>query len=144
MIMKQSPFLSVVVTSYTTEHLENIYALLDSIKNQTYKNTEIIFIAEHSQDLYAKVKAYAEEKSISNMKVVFNDGEPGLSVARNLGVKHSTGDIIGFTDDDALLFPDWAEQIVKALEDDQAIGVTGSAFPLWDFARSHHGRSHHI
>jgi glycosyltransferase involved in cell wall biosynthesis len=130
--MRQSPLLSLVVTSYTTERLNDIFELLESIKNQTYKNIEVIFVAERSRELLQRVKAYTEEKSIPNVKVVFNDGEPGLSVARNLGIKHSMGDIISFTDDDALLFPDWAEQTVKALENDQAIGVTGSAIPLWE------------
>lgn len=131
---KPDTLLSLVITSYTTDHINDIYELLDSIKNQTYKNMETVFVAERSKELLQMVKAYIEEKAIPNVKVVFNDGEPGLSVARNLGIKYSIGDIIGFTDDDALLFPDWAEQTVKALQDDQAIGVTGSAFPLWEDA----------
>lgn len=130
--MANQPILSIVITSYTTDMLKDIYELLDSIKAQTYKNIETVFVAERSQELFQKVKAYAEQKSIPNVKVVFNGGEPGLSIARNLGIKNSSGDIIGFTDDDAVLFPDWAEQIVKVSGDKEAIGVTGSAFPLWE------------
>jgi GT2 family glycosyltransferase len=128
----KSPKLSIVVTSYTTERINDTFELLDSIKKQTYPDVETIFVAERSKELLQRIKAYTEENSIANVKVVFNDGEPGLSVARNLGIKHSIGDIVGFTDDDALLFPDWAEQVVKALENDHAIGVTGSASPLWE------------
>jgi GT2 family glycosyltransferase len=83
-------------------------------------------------ELLDKVRAYASEKTALNLKVVFNDGEVGLSAARNLGIKEAKGDIIAFVDDDALLFPDWAEEMVKAYKDDSIIGVTGSAFPLWE------------
>jgi len=130
--MRQSPLLSIVVTSYTTERLRDVYELMDSIKNQTYKNIETIFVAERSKELYERVKTYAEEKAIPNMMAVFNDGEPGLSVARNLGTKEARGDIVAFVDDDVVLFPDWAEEMVKTYKDDSIIGVTGPAFPLWE------------
>lgn len=132
MNVSQSPLLSIVITSYTVQRLKDIYELLDSIKNQSYRNIEVIFVAERSRELYEKVKAYAEDKGIPNMVSVFNDGEPGLSAARNLGIKHASGDIVGFVDDDVILFSDWAEEMVKTYKDDSIIGVTGPAFPLWE------------
>lgn len=132
MSMRQSPLLSLVVTSYTTERLNDIFELLESIKNQTYTNIETIFVAERSTELFERVKDYAEEKAIANMMVVFNDGEPGASAARNLGIKEARGEIIAFVDDDALPFPDWAQEMVQAYQDDSIIGVAGSALPLWE------------
>ena len=132
MSIRQSPVLSIVATSYTTEHLEDIYTLLESIKIQTYKNIEVIFVAEQSQELYDKVKDYGETKNVTHLKVLFNDGEPGLSAARNVGIGKVTGDIIAFVDDDVVLFPEWAEEMVKAYDDDSIIGVTGPAVPLWE------------
>ncbi len=129
--MAEQPLLSVVITSYTLDRLKDILELLDSIKAQTYRNMDTIFIAERSRELYERVKAYAEEKAIPNMKVVFNDGEPGLSAARNLGIEHASGDIIAFIDDDALPFPDWAEEMVETYKDGSVIGVTGAILPLW-------------
>ena len=123
--------LSIVVTSYTLDRLKDISELLDSIKAQTYDHTETIFVIERSRELYDRVQAYAEEKAVPNMEVVFNHGEPGLSAARNVGVKQAKGDIIAFVDDDALLFPDWAEEMVKTYEDSSAIGATGAVLPLW-------------
>lgn len=130
--MAEQPLVSIVITSYTLDTLKDIAELLDSIKDQTYANIETIFVAERSQELYEEVKTYAKEEAIANMRVVFNNGEPGLSAARNLGIKHAKGDVIGFVDADAVLFPDWAEGIIKAYEDDDVIGVTGPAFPLWE------------
>ena len=130
--MAEQPLLSIIITSYTTERVGDIYELLDSIKAQTYSDIETIFVAERSVELLNKVRAYASEKDAFNLKVIFNDGEPGLSAARNLGIKGAEGNIIAFVDDDALLFPDCAGEMVKAYEDDTIIGVTGPAFPLWE------------
>ena len=130
--MRQTPLLSIVVTSYLVQRLKDIYALLDSVKNQSYRNIEVIFVTERSRELYEKVKTYAEEKGIPNMVSVFNDGEPGQSPARNLGIKHAKGNIIAFVDDDVVLFPDWGEEMVRTYDNDSIIGVTGPASPLWE------------
>ena len=130
--MAKVPLLSIVITSYTTERLGDIFELLDSVKGQAYRNIETIFVAERSKTLYDQIEAYAKQKAISNLKVIFNDGELGLSAARNLGIKHAEGDIISFVDDDTLLSPDWAEEMVKTYNDKSIIGVTGPALPLWE------------
>jgi glycosyltransferase involved in cell wall biosynthesis len=111
--------------------LRDILELLDSIAAQSYSNIETIFVAERSQELFDRVRDYIREKGILNTKVVFNSGEPGASAARNLGIKQASGDIIAFVDDDSLLFPDWAEGMIKTYDDASIIGVTGPAFPLW-------------
>jgi glycosyltransferase involved in cell wall biosynthesis len=130
--MSDSKLLSVVLTSYTTKRLNDIYELLDSIKCQSYGNIEIIFVTESSVELFDSIKRYAVENEINNIKVVINAGETGLSAARNFGVKESHGDIVAFIDDDAILYPDWAEQTVKSYEEESVIGITGPAFPLWE------------
>ena len=129
--MADRPLLSIIITSHYTERMGDIYELLDSIQAQTYPNLETIFIAERSRELYDQIKAYGREKAVSNMRVIFNEGEQGASAARNLGIKQSKGAIIAFIDDDALPFPDWAEEMIKTYKDDSVIGVTGPALPLW-------------
>ncbi|HEY40753.1 MAG TPA: glycosyltransferase [Dehalococcoidia bacterium] len=130
--MVKQPLLSIVITSYTTERLRDIYELMDSIKNQTYPDIETIFVTESSMELFDKVKAYASENATFNLAVVLNNGEQGLSAARNIGIKQAKGDIIAFVDDDTVLFDNWAEQVVMAYADDSIIGVTGPALPLWE------------
>jgi glycosyltransferase involved in cell wall biosynthesis len=127
------PLLSIVVTSYTTERLKDIFELLDSIKSQTYKNVEVIFVAERSKELYEKVKDYGEKIGLPVFKVVFNDGELGLSQARNLGIKHANGHIIAFVDDDVVLTRNWAEELIATFNMNcDIVGVTGHALPLWE------------
>ena len=130
--MVDKPLLSISITSYTIERLKDITELLDSIKAQTYSNIEIVFVAERSMELLSEVKRYGDENAIANVKVIFNHGEAGMSAARNLGIREAKGDIIAFVDDDALLFPEWAEETVKTYEDNSTIAVTGPISPLWE------------
>jgi len=112
------------------ERLKDLFELFISIKAQTYSCIETVFVAEQSKKLHDQIQAYAREEGIPNM-VIFNCGQSGISVARNLGAKHASGEILAFVDDDVLLFPDWAEQMVKSYDDTRVVGVTGPAYPLW-------------
>jgi GT2 family glycosyltransferase len=49
-----------------------------------------------------------------------------------MGIKEAKGDIIAFVDDDVVLSPDWAEEMINAYQRDSVIGVTGPALPLWE------------
>lgn len=129
--MAEEPLLSVILTTYTTDRLNDLFEVLDSLNTQSYKNIEIIFVAERAPELMDKFKEYVKTKNIPNAEVFFNHEKPGLSVARSLGAKKSTGGIIAFTDDDVILPPNWAEGMVKIYDDESIIGVTGPAFPLW-------------
>lgn len=50
---------------------------------------------------------------------------PGLSVARNTGIRHSTGDIIVFTDDDVTVHLDWVTRLQQSFHDFRVMAVTG-------------------
>ncbi|HEY5986206.1 MAG TPA: glycosyltransferase family 2 protein, partial [Streptosporangiaceae bacterium] len=55
--------------------------------------------------------------------------EPGLSRARNAGIANSTGELIVFTDDDALVAPTWLERLAAPFSDDSVEAVTGLVLP---------------
>jgi len=50
---------------------------------------------------------------------------PGLSIARNTGIRHSTADIIAFTDDDVIVHPDWITRLQQSFNDPKVMAVTG-------------------
>ena len=127
------PLLSVVITTYTLDRLNDVRQLLDSLRAQTYPGLEIIFVGERHRELCDHVVSYTRDQGIANVKAVFNDGPAGLSSARNLGIEQAKGGIIAFLDDDAIAFPNWAEEVVHSLDrDDGPIAVTGPAFPAWE------------
>ncbi len=124
--------LAVVVTSFTTERLRDVTELLDSLAAQTRRVSEIVFVAERSHDLEGAVRQNIASRRIPNATVLFNDGTPGLSSARNRGVRGSSSSIIAFLDDDVIAFPDWAAGMLAAFEDPGVIGATGAAYPHWE------------
>lgn len=56
---------------------------------------------------------------------------PGPSAPRNLGVKKSSGSIIGFIDDDCVAFSSWIEQGAKTILDENMDVVQGSVIPKY-------------
>ena len=124
--------ISLVITSYTTERLDDIYQLLESIKKQTYPDMETIFVVERSQGLRDKLDDFIKEHQIEKMRILFSKEKLGLSMSRNLGIENAEGDIIAFVDDDVVLFPDWAEEMAGTYQDNAVIGVTGPGYPVWE------------
>ncbi len=54
---------------------------------------------------------------------------PGLSTARNTGIRHSTGEIIAFTDDDVTVHSDWIMRLQQSFQDPKILAVTGLMLP---------------
>lgn len=126
------PFLSVIVTSYSKDRLPDVFDLLESLKAQTCRHIEVLFVGEREPELCVLVRAHAAQLGMANVITLFNDGEPGLSAARNVAVPKAKGGLIAFLDDDVVAFPEWAEAVVRAFAETDAVGVTGPALPLWD------------
>jgi glycosyltransferase involved in cell wall biosynthesis len=123
--------ISIVATSYSIQQLKDIQELLDSIKRQSYPDIEIMFIVERSPELYKIL--FEKENNFPGLKVIFNDTAPGMAASRNIGAKESTGELVAFVDDDAVLTTQWAEETANAYDNDSMIiGLTGPIVPLWE------------
>lgn len=57
---------------------------------------------------------------------------PGVSRARNAGLKASEGSIVCFTDDDCYPDPDLPVRILEVFDANQALGFLGGRVLLWD------------
>ena len=92
---------SVVVPIYRVEN--QLRRCVDSIRNQTYKNLEILLIDDGSPDLCPEIcDEYA--KLDSRIKVIHKTNA-GLGMARNTGIDHATGEYICFFDSDDYIEP---------------------------------------
>lgn len=88
--------ISVIVPIYNVE--KYIRKCIDSIIKQEYKNLEIILVDDGSPDKCGEIcDEYA--KIDERIKVV-HKANGGLSDARNVGIKCSNGEYIGFVDSD--------------------------------------------
>jgi glycosyltransferase involved in cell wall biosynthesis len=132
--MHKPLLLSIIVTSYTTKRLQDILDLLSSIDKQNYGNIEVIIVLEKSKLLYDRINQFVTSGYFNKpVRVLLNNGENGASFCRNMGIRIANGEIISIVDDDVMLPPIWAQEVVKTfLLNESFIGVTGPAFPLWE------------
>lgn len=111
--MSNKPLVSVIVT--TKNEARDIRACLVSIKNQSFKNIEIIVVDNNSKD---ETKKIAYEFT----KLVFNKG-PERSSQRNFGAKKAKGDFLLFIDADMKLSPRVIEECVNKIKKYKAGGL---------------------
>jgi len=62
---------------------------------------------------------------IKNVRL-FKQHNAGPSAARNLGINHSLGEIILFTDDDCEPVEDWIERMTAPFQEEEIVGVKGT------------------
>ncbi len=100
---------------------------LDSIRNQTYKDIEIIVIDDGSSDTTAeKVAQKASEDA--RIRLVRQENA-GVSMARNTGLELAQGEYVAFVDGDDWIEPDMLENMLgKLIENNADIAKCGFVF----------------
>lgn len=88
---------------------------------------EVIVIDNGSTDGTRDVAKEYKGK-IRNLRY-FYDARPGLHVGRNRGLLESEGELVGYLDDDEILFPNWINAVLEAFKDQELMYVGGSLIP---------------
>lgn len=109
---------SVIVCTYNRSIF--LERCLQSLRNQSYTNLEIIVVNGPSTDQTSYVLARYPEVIVVAQKEL-----NGLSSARNLGIQVSKGEIIAFIDDDAVAEEHWVEELVTGYSTESVGGVGG-------------------
>lgn len=109
------PLVSVIIPVYNTE--KYLQPAIDSIRNQTLQQLEIIIVNDGSTDGSAEIlrRTAAQDKRIR----LFDQKNQGPSVTRNTGIGHATGKYIYLMDSDDLLESDALEQCYRKCEADR-------------------------
>jgi len=113
--MKKKVTVSAVIPVYNCE--DYIKKNIESIINQTYPIKEIIIVNDGSEDRTKEVIKEVLKKHKSKHKIMFIDlpTNMGQAVARNVGYRKATGDIIFFVEADAVFDKDYLEKIVARM-----------------------------
>jgi glucosyl-dolichyl phosphate glucuronosyltransferase len=121
---------SISIIIPTIGRAEEMRRLLISFEAQTMDPLEIIIIDQGEGEMRLLTKEF-----VSLPIQVINVDEASLTKARNFGVEKSTGDIVGFLDDDIILEKEYIENIFYFFETNQhALGVQGI---ITDFEKGH-------
>ena len=106
---------------------------LDSLKEQTYKDFEVLLICDHiEEDINPLLNKY--EKDI-DIKVFHLDEKTGVAAGRNMGLSNAKGEFIYFMDSDDYLDINALELLVNTQAIDDSEVVYGKKSWTW-FSRS--------
>lgn len=96
---------------------------LKCLSMQEPKADQIIVVDASPDDLTRNVVA-----NFDGVLYLRNENGYGrMTASRNIGLKHATGNIIAFVDDDAFAHPGWAESLVATYSDSSVGAVGGRA-----------------
>lgn len=108
----QLPLVSFIVTSYNYENY--VLKTLESIKNQTYENIEIIIVDDKSCDnSVEKIKGFIKENSELEIKLFEHDKNKGQMAAIQKGLAYTNGQFICCVDSDDILIKDYAKTLIR-------------------------------
>lgn len=123
--------ITIVVPVYNME--KYLPDCLDSIKNQTYKNFEVLIINDGSTDSSGEIADnYVKENATDNWYAIHQVNK-GLPSARNTGIMAAEGDFVLFIDSDDMLLENALATFTMAIELSNA-DIIASSFKCFGLA----------
>ena len=124
--------MSISVVIPTFNRFKYLLNAIESVRNQTYKPTQIIVVNDGSTQPEYYSHNFGDDVTLihlsKNSNKIFGEKSPG-GIQRNLGVEISTGEYISFLDDDDYWLPTKLEKQLKAMKDnDSDFSCTESFF----------------
>lgn len=106
---------SVIIPFYNEE--EYLKKCLESLKNQSFQDFEVIVIDDGSTDETVK-----KIKQLNNL-TIFSQKHQGPGPARNLGASKARGEILVFIDADMIFEKDFLKTLIEPIEKGKARGT---------------------
>lgn len=117
---------TVVICAYTAMRWEQTRAAVESVLAQRPRSAQVVLVVDHNVDLVALAR-----RELAGVSVIESTGMPGLSGARNSGLRAATQPITAFLDDDAQARPGWLASLIAPYSDSKVVGTGGSVYPRW-------------
>ena len=112
---------SVIIPVYNAS--EFLKETLDSVRNQTYTNHEVLVTDDGSNDNTVKVLENYKKANPEFPLDFVTQENMGVSAARNNAILRATGDYVAFLDQDDWWFPEKLEKIARILNINTGIDV---------------------
>ena len=117
----KKPIASVIVLNWNGRaYLEKC---LDSLRDQTYSNFEIIVVDNGSIDGSVDMVTQRHEDIVALIK---NDTNLGFAEGNNIGIRHSRGEYVVTLNNDTEVDKRWLEELISAAERNEQIGMCAS------------------
>ncbi len=113
---------SVIIPTY--QRFDTLFRAIDSVKNQSYKNIEIIVVDDNYEDLSFRNKIKEKiDCEYPDVKFITKSLHLGGAQARNVGVKHASAEFVAFLDDDDEFKPNKIEKQISYLNENNSISL---------------------
>lgn len=114
--------LSIVIVNYNGKRY--VDACIESILSSNARDFQIIVVDNGSLDSSVEfLKAKYKKIYPDQLLLIALDKNYGPARARNEGVKVSRGKYICFLDNDTIVHPEWANEAIKAFQENSKIGI---------------------
>ena len=111
------PLVSIIIPHWNG--IEVLEECLNSLKETTYTNLEIIVVDNASTDGSPEWV----EKNYPDIKLVRNSENQGYAGGCNRGAEDASGDFLLFLNNDTVHNKDWIEPLVERMKSDEGIGA---------------------
>lgn len=118
-----APRVSVVIPTHTGGPY--VREAVDSVRNQTFDDWEIIIVCDGCDDLM-------DDLSSDERITIVRQRQSGVSIARNAGFHASSGSLVTFLDHDDVMFPDKLSAQVAMFASDTTVGLCHTQFEQVD------------
>jgi len=120
--------ISIIMSSYNAE--KYIQTSIDSVTSQSYSNWELVIIDDGSQD---QTREIIKEYKDPRIRFFYQENR-GVSAARNLGLKHISGDYYCFLDADDFMPQKSLENRFKVYQNNPEAEFVDGAVHIYDRA----------
>lgn len=121
--------ISVIVPVYNVDNY--LERCLTSLLEQDYQDYEIIVVNDASTDSSLSIcKLYAENSN--KIKLINLKKNHGISIARNIGLKHCSGQYVSFVDSDDYVNSNFLSSMHTIIKDKKTDIVCCNHFYCWD------------
>ncbi|KQO62400.1 glycosyltransferase [Curtobacterium sp. Leaf261] len=103
---------SITVVICTRDRADMLRAALTSVLASDHPGFDVV-VVDNAPATTASADLVAAEFDDRRVRLV-TESVPGLSSARNTGLRHATGDLIAYTDDDVVVDPGWLTALARA------------------------------
>ncbi len=113
--------ISAVIPAYNAE--DTIEKCVQSVLSQSYHDVEVIVVDDGSTDSTPSLLAkYGDSIQF------YQQPNKGQAVARNTGVKNSSGDIVAYLDSDDYWAPDFCKEVANFFDENENFGAVMTAW----------------
>lgn len=118
---KSDPNVAVIVTS--TGRMVSLGACLESIAWQTHRNWDVWLLQDQGFDMWGFAQKYIPRERLHYSRTTDRFGPP---IMRSTGFMLASGDYYIFVDEDTQLAPRHFEELIKAAQRGEGVGVAGT------------------